>query len=150
MKLLIAFSFMLFSTITSVTAQTELLVKEEKGVLLNCTRYNGEQDFQIYINEAESYLLYNAQRYDNYKRLQVYNITDSDETTVVDMGLDITASNSAFIIANDNSSSFVLYKGNATFAYAWTSLNLVGDGKYLAFGNNHEGNCSANPFNQGQ
>ena len=119
----------------------------ENGVLLNCDRYDGEQEFQIYINEDEEYVIYNAQNHDSYERRREVPVTNSDETSVIDFGLDITANNSAFIMASDNSASLVFVKRDASFAYAWTNPIPIREGIFAAFGNSHEGSCSINPFN---
>ena len=53
-----------------------------------------------------------------------------------------------FILANDKQASFIFIKRTAAFAYAWTTLVPIADGKFGAFGNNHSGKCSINPFSQ--
>jgi len=40
----------------------------DDAILFTCDRYDGEQKFQIYINEAEGYVLYNAHLRDTYER----------------------------------------------------------------------------------
>lgn len=119
----------------------------QSGVLLNCELEGGYPDNQIYINEVEGYVIYNAQYGEGYERQRVYE-TDSGESRKLDVGLDITLNNAALILASKESSSFVFVKDMATFAYAWTIPVPLKDGKFLAFGNHHEGKCSVNPFSQ--
>ncbi len=121
----------------------------DDAILLNCDRYDGEQEFQIYINEAEEYVLYNAQTRDSYERERTYSVKDGEEgeTTVLDEGLDIIVNNDVFIQARDDSSTFVFIKKTATYAYAWT-MPLPVKGKWFAFGNHHEGKCWTNPYVQ--
>lgn len=119
----------------------------DEGILLNCDRYDGESEFQIYINEAEGYVLYNADARDSYEREHEYSVADGEEgeTMVIDDGLDIFVNNDFFIQAKDDSSTFVFIKQTATYAYAWTMPFPVKE-KWIAFGNHHEGKCSVNPF----
>jgi hypothetical protein len=108
---------------------------------------DGYPDTQIYINEVKRYVIYNAQFGDNYERKRVYK-TDYGETQEIDVGMDITFNNDVFILASDNSASFVFMKETLTFAYAWTTPVPLKDGKFLAFGNHTEGKCSVNPFSR--
>lgn len=123
-------------------------------MLLNCSRFNGEDEFQIYIDVERGYVLYNAQLIHdgNYERTrEVVTIGKDGETTLVDLGLDITMNNNLVIQANDENSTFLLAKGTATFAYAWTTLLPPGNnGQLVAWGNSHDGKCSTNPFVQSQ
>ena len=122
------------------------------GILLNCDRWKGEQQFQIYINEAKGYVLYNAQfRDDNFEREREYRVEGGEEgeTTLIDDGIDIVLSNTMFIKANDQSATFQLSKKNGTYGYAWTSL--IGqdeNGEWIADAFSHNGKCSTNPFVQ--
>ena len=59
--------------------------------LLNCERYDGEQEFHIYINESEGFVIYNAPADGSYERLQDVPISNSVETTTIDFGIDITS-----------------------------------------------------------
>jgi hypothetical protein len=117
----------------------------QDSVLLDCRLDGGYPDIQIYIDQLEGYVLYNAHLRDSYERKR----TVEDEIRghiVIDEGLDITANNDAFILASDESASFVLVKETATYAYAWTMPVPMNAGKFVAFGNHHTGKCSINPF----
>ena len=117
------------------------------GVLLNCELEGGYDDNQIYINEDEGYILYNAQLRESYERERVYQ-TKSGEPMAIDDGMEIAVNNAAFIIAKDLTHTFLFIKDSATFVHVWV-LPLAGkDGKYVAFGNEHSGKCSVNPFSQ--
>ena len=124
----------------------------DEGVLLNCDRDNGEQEFQIYINEKKEYVLYNAQVRNTYEREREYFVRDSimderkDETAIVDEGLNIRVNNANFIIARDDNSTFVFVKETMEYAYAWAIPIPVTKNDFLAFGNNHSGKCAVNPF----
>jgi hypothetical protein len=121
------------------------------GVLLNCDRYDGEEQFQIYINETAGYIIYNAQVRDgNYDREREYVVVgeSSEEKVMIDDGLTIVVNNSAVIQAADESSSFLFVKQTARYAYASTTLAPIEDGVFLPIGNHHQGACSVNPFSQ--
>lgn len=117
------------------------------GLLLDCRLEGGYPDIQIYINQVEGYVLYNAHLRDSYERQRAYK-GETRGPVVIDEGLDITTNNDAFILASDDNSSFVFIKDTATYAYAWTMPVPVNAGKFLAFGNYHTGKCSTNPFSQ--
>lgn len=127
-----------------------------EGVLLNCDRNDGADKFQIYINETKEYVLYNAQLRDSYERKGEYSVRDSlanenqEKTMVIDVGLDIRENNSNFIIARDDNATFVFVKKTMSYAYAWAVPLPVTKDHFLAFGNNHSGNCSVNPFKQSE
>lgn len=121
------------------------------GMVLDCDRYDGDQTFQIYVNELEGYVLYNAQhRKGDYSREREYSRADDPDrgTVVIDEGLDIYQNGPTLIRASSNDASFVLAKETATYAYAWTTPFPRGDGKLVAFGNNHTGRCLQNPWQQ--
>lgn len=121
------------------------------GILLNCDRYDGGKEAQIYINAEEGYVVYNAQlRSANYERKRKYSVVGGKEgeTTTIDDGLTISVNTDAFIQASDRTSSFIFVKATATYAHAWTTLLPTGNDKFIAFGNHHEGKCSVNPFVQ--
>ncbi len=95
-------------------------------------------------------MLYNAQhRTDgNYEREREYRVEGKEGETVPHAnGIDISFSNDLILLANDKSSSFVLVKKTAEFAYAWTMPIPTAKG-LMAFGNHREGKCSSNPFAQ--
>ena len=117
----------------------------QNGILLNCELKGGYPDTQIYINQAERYVIYHAQHGDDYKRKRVFK-SDSGGTQEIDVGIDITINNDAFIQANDDSSSFLFTKETLAFAYAWTAPLPLKDDRFMAFGNHTEGKCSVNPF----
>lgn len=120
-----------------------------EGVLLSCDRYDGEQKFQIYINEEDGYIIYNAQVRDgNFERAREYAVVgaESDEKVTIDEGLTILINDNAFIQASNDTSSFVFVKQTAAYAYAWTTLVPAGNENLVPFGNHHEGTCSVNPF----
>lgn len=119
----------------------------ENGMLLNCHRYDGEEQFQIYINQADKYVIYNAQTYDNYERMQRFTFINSNEIAIRDIGLDISINNESFIVASGNSASFLLIKKDASFSYAWTTPIQISEGVFAPFGDSHKGSCSINPFN---
>lgn len=124
-------------------------VRAAEAALLDCEREGGYGPVQIYIDEAQMYVLYNAQVRSSYERHQEYSVAETPgETVLIDDGLDIHANTDRFIQASDENSSFVFVKKDATFAYAWTTLVPLVEGGFLAFGNNHSGKCSVNPFNQ--
>lgn len=120
------------------------------GELLDCDRFGGEEEFQVYINEAQGYILYNAELRDSYEREREYSVVGGEEgeTIVVDEGLDIQVSTDRHIQAGDETSSFVFAKETATYAHAWTMFVPNRDGKLVAFGMHHSGRCSMNPFAQ--
>jgi len=116
----------------------------DDGLVFECDRYDGEQSFKIYINEAEGYVLYNAQtRGGDYSRKREYSMPENEDgkTVVLDDGLDIYQNDRQLIRASSQDSSFVLAKETATYAYAWTTPFPRGDGKLVAFGNHHTGRC---------
>jgi hypothetical protein len=84
----------------------------DEGILLNCDRLNGEDEFQIYINETKKYVLYNAQLIQdgNYERTREAPAPGGKdgETIVVDFGLDIRINNSNFIIAREDAQDYIL------------------------------------------
>ena len=77
------------------------------GILFECKLNGGDSDNQIYINEEEGYVVYNAQnRKDgNYERKREYTVNGGNEgpTRLLDDGLDIQANNELFIWASDKS-----------------------------------------------
>ena len=117
------------------------------GVLLSCELDGGYPDNQIYINEAEKYVIYNAQLGKNHERQRVFEDEPGSRSTI-DVGMDITLNNDTLILANSNSESFVFIKTTLTFAYAFTLPVGTADGRWLAFGNFHQGRCSVNPFSK--
>ena len=129
-----------------IAIQPGIAVSGENEKLLNCQRYDDEKEFQIYLNEPDAYVIYNAQIDDSYERHREVPIEGSDDTTTIDFGLDITVNNSAFIVARDDMGSLMISKRDASFAYAWVNPVPVGDGEFTAFGNHHEGTCSISPF----
>ena len=125
----------------------------QAGILLDCSRYDGKQDFQIYIDEADGYVLYNAQlRNGSLQRSRDYAVADGadGEAITLDDSLTIWMNNEVAIHAHDDSSSFIYIKASATFAYAWTMLVPLSGGSFNAFSNHHDGECSPNPFVQGR
>ena len=123
----------------------------DEGVVFECDRYDGEQNFEIYINEAEGYVLYNAQvRNGDYSRKREYSMPENGDskTVILDGGLDIYQNDLQLIRASSQDSSFVLAKETATYAYAWTTPFPRGDGKFVAFGNHHSGRCLQNPWRE--
>jgi len=124
----------------------------DEGILLNCDRFDGEDEFQIYINETKKYVFYNAQLIQdgNYERTREAPVSGGKdgETTVVDLGLDIRINNSNFIIARNDDSTFVFVKKTMKYAYAWATLIPVTKNDFLPFSNNHSGECAVNPFDQ--
>ena len=127
-----------------------------EGMLLTCDLNDGAgpDKFQIYINEAKEYVLYNAQFRDSYERKGEYFVSDSltdenqEKTMVIDVGLDIRINNSNFIIARDDTSTFVFVKKTMTYAYARAVPIPVTKNDFLPFSNNHSGECAVNPFDQ--
>lgn len=119
----------------------------QTGVLLECELEGGYPTNQIYVNEAEGYVIYNAQHRESYERQRVFE-NESGEPREFDVGLDITLNNSELILASNERSSFVFIKETSTFAHAWTMPVPRENGTFLAFGNHHEGKCSVNPFFQ--
>ena len=117
------------------------------GVLLNCELEGGYDDNQIYINEDEGYVLYNAQLRESYERERVYQ-TESGGPMALDDGMEIAVNNDLFIIAKDLTHTFLFIKDSATFVLVWIMPLAGKDGKYFAFGNEHSGKCSVNPFSQ--
>ena len=117
-------------------------------ILMNCDRYDGKHKFQIYVNEVEGYVLYNAQVRGSYEREREYAVVGGKEgeTITIDDGLDIYINTDELIQAGDKDSTFFFAKDTATYAYAWTMPLPVKDGKLIAFGNHHSGKCSVNPF----
>lgn len=122
----------------------------DNGILLTCDRYQGEQEFEIYINEQAGYVLYNAQNRDgDYRREREYTVIVDGEkggTNMVDEGIDIFMNNEQVIQAKVGTESFVLVKKRAVYAYASTMAFPYGDGQWAAVGTSHTGECSMNPF----
>lgn len=133
---------------------SNLSFSSDDGILLNCDRYEGTKDLQIYINEDKGYVLYNAQTRDNYDRTREYQVVGSassnsaKKTNIIDEGIDITENNSSFIIARDDRGTFVFTKKNLRYAYAWAQLVPDRNGEIFAFANSHIGACQVNPFSQ--
>jgi hypothetical protein len=106
-------------------------------VLLNCDRYDGEQRFQIYINEEDGYVIYNAQVRDgDFERELEYTVVgeENGEKAIIDDGLTIRSNNNAFIQAGSDTSSFVFVKQTAAYEYAWTTLVPTGNDDFLPLG----------------
>lgn len=125
-------------------------VRAAETILLDCEREDGYGPVQIYIDVAKMYILYNAQvRSNNYERYREYSVVNGapGETMLQDDGIDINANTDRFIQASDQNSTFIFVKGDATFAYAWTTLIRLEESDFMAFGNSHTGKCSVNPFN---
>ncbi len=121
----------------------------DDGLMFECDRYDGEQNFQIYINELKGYVLYNAQtREGDFSREREYSMSEGGDgnVVVIDDGLDIYQNDRQLIRASNKNSSFILAKETATYAYAWTTPFPRGDGKFVAFGSHHSGRCLQNPW----
>lgn len=119
----------------------------QDGVLLSCEFEGGYPDNQIYIDEADRYVIYNAQLGESHERQRVFE-DKSGGLSTLDVGMNITFNNEILILANDNSASFVFIKATLAFAYAFTLPVEAPDARWFAFGNFHQGKCSVNPFSK--
>ena len=134
------------SSSTNASAPNDQSIQASEPVLLDCELEVGYGPVQIYIDEAQKYVLYNAQFRTSYERLREYSVSGGTaEKLSVDEGIDIIDNTARFIQASNKNHNFLFIKEDATFAYAWTTLYLAAD-ELMAFGNNHSGKCSINPF----
>lgn len=76
----------LFAMILTIVSSSVLVA--DTGMLLNCRRNSSEEQFQIYINEVEKYVIYNAQNYDSYERVRRVQSRNPNEIAIRDIGLD--------------------------------------------------------------
>ena len=122
----------------------------DEGIVLDCTRYDGTQKLQIYINVSKGYVLYNAHLRNSFERIQQFTVkklpgSKSADTEDIDLGLDITRNDDWVLEASRAGSSFLYVKLTDSFAYAWTTPIPNKDGTLVAFGNHHAGTCSQRP-----
>lgn len=137
----------IFSVSIALLILSSHSIQASEPVLLDCELEGGYGPVQIYIDETQKYVLYNAQVRTSYERLREYHVSgESGEKLSIDEGMDIIVNTDRFIQASNKDSSFLFVKKDATFAYAWTTLVPLAADEFMAFGNNHSGKCSINPF----
>ena len=136
----------------SLTVVLQADKAEAKRIILNCEIEGGYGSTQIMIDEKEGIVIYHFQYLTGPGPLQKFQykgplpkgVTSKDE--FIDVSMKITINTENFILANDESSAFIITKHDGRFVKAFVTPVPMGDGEWFAFGNTHEGTCVKSPF----